>query len=111
MGNFSISHYSKLAVSPRQVNIDYVLDLAEIPTLELKQKWNVTDARPERLQQLAIAQAKEWVQNLELTVDGKKVRPHFASATLTVAEGAGNMPVYRVAAKLTAAAAPGKKKI
>ena len=39
MGNFSVSHYTKIAVGPRGADMLYVLDLAEIPTLETMQRW------------------------------------------------------------------------
>src|SRR5690242_355295 len=35
MGNFSISHYSRLTTEPGRLQIHYLLDLAEIPTVEL----------------------------------------------------------------------------
>ena len=34
MGNFSVNHYAKLQPSPNGVELEYVLDLAEIPTFE-----------------------------------------------------------------------------
>jgi nickel/cobalt exporter len=108
MGNFSVSHYSRIQVGPSQVHIDYVLDLAEIPTLELTQKWNLDANAPKSdLEQRAIQEARQWAKNLEIAVDGKRLTPRFESAHLTVSDGAGNMPVYRIAAKLSAPAKPG----
>lgn len=111
MGNFSVSHYSRIDVGPAQLHIDYVLDLAEIPTLELTQKWNLSASAPKpELEQHAIQEARQWAKNLEVTVDGKRLAPRFESAHLTVSDGAGNMPVYRIAAKLSVAAKPGQLK-
>ena len=39
MGNFSVSHYSRIEVTGGGAAIRYVLDLAEIPTFELLQQW------------------------------------------------------------------------
>jgi nickel/cobalt exporter len=109
MGNFSVSHYSRIEVGPSQVHIDYVLDLAEIPTLELTQKWSLGGNAPKsELELRAIQEARQWAKNLEIAVDGKRLTPRFESARLTVSDGAGNMPVYRIAAKLSAAAKPGQ---
>ena len=41
MGNFSVNHYARIEPSAQAVEILYVLDLAEIPTFELLQKWNL----------------------------------------------------------------------
>lgn len=109
MGNFSVSHYSRLEAGAKNLSILYVLDLAEIPTLELKQKWQVSESTSrEKLNQLAAAQGRQWSRNLDLTLDGKRIQPRFQSATLTIADGAGNMPVYRIVSKLTAPAHPGR---
>jgi nickel/cobalt exporter len=36
LGNFTINHYAGLALRPDGLSIDYVLDLAEIPTFQLR---------------------------------------------------------------------------
>jgi ABC-type nickel/cobalt efflux system permease component RcnA len=36
LGNFTINHYAGLALRPDGLSIDYVLDLAEIPTVQLR---------------------------------------------------------------------------
>ncbi|HUS05762.1 MAG TPA: hypothetical protein VMZ52_05685, partial [Bryobacteraceae bacterium] len=109
MGNFSVSHYSRIEVAANRVNIDYVLDLAEIPTLELTQKWNAAaGAATTELEKHASQEAKQWVSNLKLTVDGKRLSPRLESTKLTISEGAGNMPVYRIASTLSVPGGPGK---
>jgi hypothetical protein len=39
MGNFSVNHYTRIAVGARDANLLYVLDLAEIPTFEIARIW------------------------------------------------------------------------
>ena len=34
LGNFTVNLYSGLVVEPERLTVDYVLDLAEIPTLQ-----------------------------------------------------------------------------
>ena len=41
MGNFSVNHYAKLQPSASGVELQYVLDLAELPTFELLRDWNI----------------------------------------------------------------------
>ena len=108
MGNFSISHYSKLRVEPTRLHVDYVLDLAELPTLELAQKWGVPTATAKaQLEKLAAAEALQWMQRLEITSGGEKLTPHLESTQLVISEGAGSMPVFRITTKMSAPMKPG----
>src|SRR2546425_13292215 len=76
MGNFSVNHYARIEPGAKGVEIQYVLDLAEIPSFELLQNWNLTASSPrEQLNQKAAAQAREWVKNLVITSNGRSVAP------------------------------------
>ena len=46
MGNFSVNHFTRLDVSPKGVDVTYVLDLAEIPTYQLFKEWKVDPKSP-----------------------------------------------------------------
>ena len=48
LGNFSVSRYSKLEMTATGARILYVLDLAEIPSFELLQKWGVKPGQCDR---------------------------------------------------------------
>ena len=54
MGNFSVSHYTRIELSDKGAEATYVLDLAEIPTFELLRDWKL-DAKsaPAALEALA----------------------------------------------------------
>jgi nickel/cobalt exporter len=109
MGNFSVNHYAKLQLEPDGAEILFVLDLAEIPTFELLQKWGLTATSPKsELQVKAVAEAREWVKQLSVKSDGKPVAARFLSSEMVMADGAGNLPVMRVSTRLKVAAAPGK---
>src|SRR5579883_423985 len=108
MGNFSVSHYSRIEVSADGASIQYVLDLAEIPTFELLQQWKADAASPQpELDRHAAQQAAEWARSLKITVDGAAVRPEFESASIVLDKGAGNMPIARVTARLRIHVKPG----
>ena len=108
MGNFSVSHYSRLEVTGRGVEIRYVLDLAEIPTFQLLQQWKLDAASPrEEIERQATAQAREWSRNLKIEIDGRTASPQFERASVAMDKGAGGMPVLRVTADLHVDAAPG----
>ena len=81
MGNFSVSHYTRIGVGPRGADVLYVLDLAEIPTLEILQRWKLERSSPrEELERKAAEQAREWVRHLKITVGGRAVAPQFLGA-------------------------------
>jgi nickel/cobalt exporter len=104
MGNFSVNHYARIEVTPEGAKILFVLDLAEIPTFELMQKWGAAKDTPAaQMQGKAAGEAREWVRQLRISVDGKRVTPVFEGAELTLADGAGGLPVAHVRVHLRAA--------
>ena len=38
MGNFSINHYSKIIPGAHTIDVDYIIDMAEIPTFQQMQE-------------------------------------------------------------------------
>jgi hypothetical protein len=42
LGNFSISHYSAIRIGRDEVELKYILDLAEIPTFQEMQESGIT---------------------------------------------------------------------
>lgn len=109
MGNFSISHYAKLEPRSGAVEITYALDLAEIPTFELLRDWKLerTSARAQ-LESKALEQARVWASKLNIRVDGKQAQSPVMSAALSIADGAGDLPVLRITAKLRVETSGGK---
>jgi len=95
MGNFSVNHYSRLEFAPTGVRLTYILDLAELPTLELLQQWGIS-AGDSALQQKAAEQAASWLQNLDISVEGRKFAPHLKDVKSVVSDGAGGLPVIRI---------------
>jgi nickel/cobalt exporter len=109
MGNFSVNHYARMEPGAEGVEILYVLDLAEIPTFELLQKWNLADsAGHESIDRAARVQAREWVGNLAIAVNGRAVTPRLQSTEVVMADGAGGMRVMRVDMRLSLPVASGK---
>jgi ABC-type nickel/cobalt efflux system permease component RcnA len=92
MGNFSVNHYSRLHFRQAGVELTYVLDLAEIPTFQLQGAWR----------------AEEWVSKLALTRNGRPVAWHIRSVTPKTTDGAGGMPILRVAIEADAPLEAGK---
>jgi len=109
MGNLSVNHYARLEPGSKGMNVTYVLDLAELPTFELMQSWNAPrDATKDVLEAKAKTQAAEWMSNLSFTEAGKPLTAKILSTNLSVLDGAGNLPVFRVETKLFVPAAGGR---
>lgn len=97
MGNFSVSHYSKLMVTPKGIELTYALDLAELPTFELLRDWKLEKSSPRvELDRKTSEQAGIWLAKLKITEQGKAVPVRFESAHLDLADGAGDLPIARV---------------
>jgi nickel/cobalt transporter (NicO) family protein len=108
MGNFSVSHYSRLQLERDGVTLAYVLDLAEIPTFELFADWGVTPSDAATLNRKAEDQARQWIRNLNISVGGTSATAALKSVKATISDGAGGMPVLRVAMEADVSAGPGE---
>jgi ABC-type nickel/cobalt efflux system permease component RcnA len=108
MGNFSINHYSKLTVTSNGIELDYALDFAEIPTVELLQTWQLDRNSPQQeLQQRVEQQMRVWLDNLTATVDGKPAKFRLSEVGFVLADGAGNLPILRIEARAKTQTASG----
>jgi ABC-type nickel/cobalt efflux system permease component RcnA len=98
MGNFSVSHYSRIQVTASGAEIHYVLDLAEIPTFELLQEWGLTAGSPQTdLNRKSAGKALEWVHNLQIVANGREIQPQLVRTSAVLDKGAlsfedGNYP-------------------
>jgi nickel/cobalt transporter (NicO) family protein len=108
MGNFSVSHYSRIELGAHGVRIRYVLDLAEIPTFQLLQGWKLDAGSPRvELERRAAEQAREWARGLTIEAGGRAITPRVERTSIALDKGAGGMPILRVVAELAVDAAPG----
>jgi nickel/cobalt transporter (NicO) family protein len=103
MGNFSVSHYSRLYLKASGLELTYVLDLAEIPAFQLLGSWRIDWKDEALLSGKSTQQAAEWLDNIVLMQAGERVPLPLISVSSTAVEGAGGLPVLRVS--LTAKAA------
>jgi nickel/cobalt transporter (NicO) family protein len=94
LGNFSVNHLSTLSVSDDHISVRYVLDQAEIPTV---QEDDLSRAEVLRRKQ------DEVERRLVLTVDGRRVALVAAGAPkLSFPAGAGGLKTTRVELPLRA---------
>ena len=105
MGNFSISHYTRLEAQPKLIKLRYVLDFAEIPTVSERDAMGVQGNAPvsEQAQQAYLRdKANQLRVGLTLTVDGKPVALTVTPVGLQFRPGAGGLPTMRLVLDLTA---------
>ena len=102
MGNFSVSHYTRLEVSSGGVKLNYVLDLAEAPTYELLRDWKLDqNASQPALDAKALEQARVWTQGLEFRSAGRVVQARALSASMRLTRSSDGQATARVAAVLS----------
>ena len=107
MGNFSVSHYSRLYFQPDTLQLTYVLDLAEIPAFQLLGQWRVDWKDQDALSEKSRQEANEWMKNVALVEMGSRVPLRVKSVSTSAVEGAGGMPVLRIAIAAEASLQPG----
>ncbi|MGI9145109.1 MAG: nickel/cobalt transporter [Chloroflexota bacterium] len=101
LGNFTVNRYSRVEVGSDRVRIRYVLDLAEIPSVQEAQladlnhdglvsdaEWNIYTAHT----------VNELRANLTLIVDGSPVELVTQETNLSTPAGQANIPLIRIEA-------------
>jgi nickel/cobalt exporter len=109
MGNFSVNHYTKIGVSPRSIEIGYLVDMAEIPTFQEMRRFDITSQADDAgASGYLDRQARLLKAGLSLERDGQSLQLETVSRHLEFADGAGGLPTMKLAfvfrGKLDAAA-------
>jgi nickel/cobalt exporter len=94
LGNFSINHLSTVKISEDRVDVLYILDQAEIPTTQERDK-----SRAEVLQ----SKQQEVRERLTLEVDGRRVPLRLLEPELSFPEGQAGLETTRFEQPLRAA--------
>lgn len=107
LGNFTTNRFSRLVVLPGSVRVDYVVDMAEIPTFQtvptIDTDGNGT-ASPSELATWAVAQAPGFAKDLDLTIDGARVRLTAQGAATQLLPGQGGLNILRFEGSFAATA-------
>src|SRR5262245_4181842 len=109
MGNFSINHFSALEVHARFIRVSYVLDMAEIPTFQEMQDYELTP-QPEHSSVTVYRERKvqELLQGLWLQVSGRTLPLTVHASAIAFPPGAGGLPTLRISAVYEASLAETK---
>lgn len=76
LGNFSVNRYSRLEISGSTIYVTYILDMAEIPTLEEKLKIDTdhdTNISDQEREAYLVAKSAEIADHLHLTLGDERL--------------------------------------
>lgn len=99
LGNFTINHYAGLDVQPHAIVIDYLLDMAEIPTFQEIAALDANgngQADPEETAPYHVAQCHRLQTELVLRLNGRPEPLTAESSALEFLPGAGGLPTLRL---------------
>jgi nickel/cobalt transporter (NicO) family protein len=98
LGNFTINHYAGLRISVDRVAVDLVIDEAEIPTFQERQRID-TDAdgtvTAGEVEAERAAMCGRIAQDIHLAADGTTVPLRPVAGGLSFPAGAGGLPTMR----------------
>ncbi len=109
LGNFTINVYAGLLVRNEAVTVDYVVDMAEIPTFQAIPSIDTDGDGSASLAELdvwAAAQAPGLADRLWLMVDGERVELEPATADARFRPGQGGLDTLRLEIVLRARVPP-----
>jgi nickel/cobalt exporter len=96
MGNFSISHYADIRVEQGFIELQYLIDMAEIPTFqEMQQHGFVAQSEDPRVRSYLSGQAETFKKGLLLTLNGQPLPLETVSQNVLFSSGAGNLPTMK----------------
>jgi ABC-type nickel/cobalt efflux system permease component RcnA len=97
MGNFSISHYAGIRVLATSIEVQYVLDLAEIPTFQEIQDSGIVAATGDAsVGPYLTRKAEALGSGLLLELNGRRLTLEPGPREILFAKGAGDLPTMKL---------------
>ena len=97
LGNFSISQYSALQIGEQDVEVRYIVDMAEIPTFqEIQENGFVPKADDPSAKAYLARKAESLRRGLMLEVNGRPSPLRAESHEIIFPEGAGGLPTIKI---------------
>lgn len=101
LGNFTVNVYAGLVVHPRELSVDYVVDLAEIPTFQERARIDANgDGRLDPAELTSYADA-ECHQLARMLATGRPAPVVVGSSSVRFLPGAAGLPTERLECGLT----------
>ena len=105
LGNFTVNTYAGLQVEAARVSVDYVVDMAEIPTLQRRPDVDRNDdgtVQPAESRAYRTAECARMAKGLHLTVDDAALRLAVGATRLTFPPGQAGLSTMRLECRLHA---------
>jgi len=99
LGNFTVNHYSRIELSGDTLAVRYVLDFAEVPSVQERlgadsdADGTVSAAEWDAYKQ---RKAAEILRNLELSIDSRPAQLEVSDIAVSQPPGQGDIPLVRV---------------
>lgn len=110
LGNFTINHYAGLVIAPDRIDLDIVIDMAEIPAFQERQNMDVDgdgSVADGEAATWAVGACSSLVSKLDLRRDGAVVRLDGGASSVGFPSGAGGLSTLRLECDFSAALVPG----
>jgi ABC-type nickel/cobalt efflux system permease component RcnA len=98
LGNFSINQYSALRIGKGEVELRYIVDLAEIPTFQEIQEAGLAPGAGDSSADYLARKVDGLRAKLQLAVNGRNIALRAASREILFPEGAGGLPTMKIGA-------------
>jgi hypothetical protein len=97
MGNFSINHYAKIIPGAETVELDYIIDMAEIPTFqETEANGLVPKVGDKNVIAYLVREDDRFKNGLSLAAGGRALRLDSVSRQVIFPPGAGGLPTMKM---------------
>ena len=99
LGNFTINHYAGLTIAPDHIDLDVVIDMAEIPTFQERQTIDTDgdgSVSDEEVAAWAPTACATLASSLHLTRDGAALPLASGTSVATFLPGAGGLSTLRL---------------
>ncbi|HLX34264.1 MAG TPA: hypothetical protein VKR30_03365 [Candidatus Limnocylindrales bacterium] len=105
LGNFTINHFAAIRVGVDRIALDVVLDEAEIPTFQERQRLDTNNdgtVSPDEVEAARQTACQNLATSLWLTVDGQRLALTVDEAGLSFPPGAGGLVTMRTVCEYSA---------
>jgi nickel/cobalt exporter len=111
LGNFTINHYAAIVVSPDQIAIRWVLDMAEIPAFAARRQIDTNRdgmLTADEVSSWADATVPDVLTGLDVEVNGVRTALREVDRQVTFPPGQGGLSTLRLVVDLVAASPPSR---
>jgi nickel/cobalt exporter len=97
MGNFSINHYAGIRINEGDVEVQYLIDMAEIPTFQEIQRTSIVPKEGDPGAESYIVEQSEILKRgILLELNGLPVELHAVSQEVLFLSGAAGLPTMKM---------------